>query len=264
MRRKVGVAAISGRKDDAIKYTAIGREIEQNKITFVRDTIESFKSTLSEFASKHRDRINSDPEFRMIFHEMCTSVGVDPLASSKGFWAELLGVGDYYFRLGVIIVKTCVKLRRINGGIISLIELCTIIQSDSNYRNTGIEDVKRAINALQILGNGFRLVDIGGIKMVLSVPLELNKDHEEILDAAYSTFDSRHDKFVDVDIISQRLGWPAERFELAIAPLVVEGLLWIDIHEGKNVFFTISSSRMIYGSVMLIGKERYYLPNFNG
>ncbi len=29
------------------------------------------------------------------------SPGVDPLASGKGFWAELLGVGDFYFELTV-------------------------------------------------------------------------------------------------------------------------------------------------------------------
>ena len=26
--------------------------------------------------------------------------GVDPLASNKGFWNDLLGVGDYYYELG--------------------------------------------------------------------------------------------------------------------------------------------------------------------
>ena len=32
---------------------------------------------------------------------MCASIGVDPLASSKGFWSEMLGVGDFYYELGV-------------------------------------------------------------------------------------------------------------------------------------------------------------------
>lgn len=32
-------------------------------------------------------------------------VGVDPLASSKGFWAEVLGVGDFYYELGIVIVQ---------------------------------------------------------------------------------------------------------------------------------------------------------------
>ena len=36
---------------------------------------------------------------------MCASIGVDPLASGKGFWSEMLGVGDFYYELGVQIVE---------------------------------------------------------------------------------------------------------------------------------------------------------------
>ena len=36
---------------------------------------------------------------------MCAAIGVDPLASSKGFWAEMLGMGDYYYELGVRVVE---------------------------------------------------------------------------------------------------------------------------------------------------------------
>jgi hypothetical protein len=31
---------------------------------------------------------------------MCAKVGVDPLASNKGVWAELLGIGDFYYEIG--------------------------------------------------------------------------------------------------------------------------------------------------------------------
>lgn len=46
--------------------------------------------------------IRKNPIFRSQFHEMCAKVGVDPLASNKGFWAELLGIGDFYYELGVL------------------------------------------------------------------------------------------------------------------------------------------------------------------
>jgi ESCRT-II complex subunit VPS22 len=36
-----------------------------------------------------------------LFQEMCASIGVDPLASSKGFWSEMLGFGDFYYELAV-------------------------------------------------------------------------------------------------------------------------------------------------------------------
>lgn len=44
--------------------------------------------------------IRKNPIFRSQFHDMCAKVGVDPLASNKGFWAELLGIGDFYYELG--------------------------------------------------------------------------------------------------------------------------------------------------------------------
>jgi ESCRT-II complex subunit VPS22 len=45
--------------------------------------------------------IRKNPVFRQQFHEMCAKVGVDPLASNKGVWAELLGIGDFYYELGL-------------------------------------------------------------------------------------------------------------------------------------------------------------------
>ena len=48
-----------------------------------------------------REDVRKDPAFRAQFHAMCANVGVDPLASNKGAWAQLLGFGDFYYELGV-------------------------------------------------------------------------------------------------------------------------------------------------------------------
>lgn len=60
---------------------------------------------------------------------MCNSIGVDPLActwngsdyccyfclklprltAKKGFWAQMLGFGDFYYELGVQIVEVCLR-----------------------------------------------------------------------------------------------------------------------------------------------------------
>ena len=78
-------------------------------------------SRLEQFAHRHRDEIKKNSQFRRHFQEMCASVGVDPLAceldpfhlyywlaAGKGFWAEKLGVGDFYYELAVQIVEVCV------------------------------------------------------------------------------------------------------------------------------------------------------------
>lgn len=57
--------------------------------------------------SKYKSQIKSDPYFRSTFQMMCEKIGVDPLASGKGLWGELLGLGDFYYELGVRIIEQC-------------------------------------------------------------------------------------------------------------------------------------------------------------
>jgi ESCRT-II complex subunit VPS22 len=45
---------------------------------------------------------------------------VDPLASKKGFWNELLGLGDFYYELGVQIAEACLLARPFNGGLMEM------------------------------------------------------------------------------------------------------------------------------------------------
>lgn len=56
--------------------------------------------SLKELPITVEEDIRKDAEFRRHFQQMCSTIGVDPLASSKGFWSEMLGVGDYYYELG--------------------------------------------------------------------------------------------------------------------------------------------------------------------
>lgn len=96
-RRGAGIGFILANKNVNSKYAEFGnRNREQNKEKILA-TLSSFQSKLEEFARKHRDEINSNPEFRDQFNVMCKEVGVDPLASNKGFWANLLGSSFTYY-----------------------------------------------------------------------------------------------------------------------------------------------------------------------
>ncbi len=75
-----------------------------------------------------RDDIRQDPTFRAQFHVMCANVGVDPLASNKGMFAQLLGIGDFYYQLGVQIIEACLATRTHNGGMIELSLLTRLVQ----------------------------------------------------------------------------------------------------------------------------------------
>ena len=65
-------------------------EISENEINQLTKQMETFKTNLQEFAFKYKDEIKRNSEFRKQFQDMCAHVGVDPLASSKGFFAGYL------------------------------------------------------------------------------------------------------------------------------------------------------------------------------
>jgi hypothetical protein len=62
---------------------------------------------------------------------MCDVVGVDALASQKGFWSEMFGVGDFYYKLGVSIVDVCLSTRGKNGGIMPIEYLLARVEERS-------------------------------------------------------------------------------------------------------------------------------------
>merc|ERR1712133_25063 len=95
-RRPVGVGAIKKDKAAAERFKAKTAQLQE---------------------------IKKDPEFRRHFQEMCSSIGVDPLASSKGFWSEMLGFGDFYYELGVQIIEVCMATSHKTGGLMELGEL---------------------------------------------------------------------------------------------------------------------------------------------
>lgn len=63
--------------------------------------LDMYKTNLKEYVSKPKQGIWKNPESQMDFQDMCATAWVDSLASGKGLWSEMLGVGDVYYKLGV-------------------------------------------------------------------------------------------------------------------------------------------------------------------
>ena len=75
---------------------------------------------------------------------MCASIGVDPLASSKGFWSEMLGFGDFYYELGVQIIEVCMATSHKTGGLMELGELRDrLIRSRGGSRGQNKEVIQK-------------------------------------------------------------------------------------------------------------------------
>jgi EAP30/Vps36 family len=101
----------------------------------------SFQSSLQQFALHHADEIRSNPSFRSEFARMCTAIGVDPLVGSHGKktrgWG-LLGVRDFWIKVGVRVVGICRSTRSENGGIISVLEVKEVLaKEDAEMRRRG-------------------------------------------------------------------------------------------------------------------------------
>uniref|UniRef100_A0A1B6M4S6 Vacuolar-sorting protein SNF8 n=1 Tax=Graphocephala atropunctata TaxID=36148 RepID=A0A1B6M4S6_9HEMI len=237
MRRRAGVGAIQKQKLEQEKYKDKGTEIQENQLEQMSKQLEVFRNNLEEFASKHKNEIKKNATFRRQFQEMCASIGVDPLASGKGFWS-VLGIGDFYYELGVQIVEVCLATNDKNGGLISLEEvrqrLIKARGKSQHHQEITNEDLLCAARKLKIFGNGFTIVPVGkGQYLVQSVPGELSMDHTAVLQQA-ANLGCGH---VSVSTLKDKLGWEGDRSLKALNHMIKEGLAWIDTQNVETLYY---------------------------
>ncbi|XP_010433416.1 PREDICTED: vacuolar protein sorting-associated protein 22 homolog 1 [Camelina sativa] len=246
MRRRPGIGGLQKAAAARDQYRLLGENVAKLRTDMMKEQLATFKSQLEEFARKHKNDIRKNPAFRAQFHEMCAKIGVDPLASNKGFWAELLGIGDFYYELGVQIIEVCMLTRSHNGGLISLQELCNHLRQRRKKDREAVteDDCLRAISKLKVLGSGFEVITIGKKKLVRSVPTELNKDHNQILELAQGQ------GFVTVEEVQRRLSWTSGRVTDALETLLEEGLAMIDNgHKDGKCRYWFPCVSSVYSSI---------------
>ncbi|XP_066150240.1 vacuolar-sorting protein SNF8 [Euwallacea fornicatus] len=239
MRRRAGLGAIQKQKLEQEKYKDKSNEIQVNQFEQMSKQLDFFKTNLEEFASKHKNEIKKNPEFRRQFQEMCASIGVDPLSSGKGFWS-VLGIGDFYYELAVQIVEVCLATNDKTGGLIGLeelrIKLINARGKRKEHQEISKDDLLRAAQKLKIFGSGFNVIPCGrGKYMVQSVPGELSMDHSAILTLASGA----NRAYVSVSYLKKELSWELERSSSALESLVNQGLAWVDtqdVHEKLYYF----------------------------
>jgi len=157
---------------------------------------------------------------------MCGTIGVDPLASNQGFWAKTLGFGDFYYTLGVQILAACWKTRAQNGGLMELDDLMAYLQRTRprGAKPISVDDVERAFKALKRLGNGLDMRRFGNRTMVVTVPMEISRDHEEVLRRAKE--EGRNGTITEGVLAAG--GWDAARRQRVLGDLLREGMCWAD------------------------------------
>jgi ESCRT-II complex subunit VPS22 len=236
MRRSVGVGRGQDYARTQAAYKAKGNELTASNLEHATRAMKSFKESLETFAKDHRADIIKNPTFRHKFAQMCSAIGIDPLASKKGFWSELLGVGDFYYELGVQVITMSIATRDINGGLMNLDELLIKLQkvrskgnttassSGSEQNKITIEDITRAIERVAILGNGLCIKEIGSKPVLVGLPVDLSKDHEQVLDIVAKNMGK-----CSADVLTNPpLKWDKERASRALMHCAGQGLAWYD------------------------------------
>ncbi|RZC36123.1 EAP30 domain containing protein [Asbolus verrucosus] len=241
MRRRAGLGAIQKHKLEQEKYKDKGNEIQENQFEQMTKQLEVFKVNLEEFATKHKNEIRKNPEFRRQFQEMCASIGVDPLSSGKGFWS-VLGIGDFYYELAVQIVEVCLATNYKTGGLIGLSELRSrLIKArgkGKQHQEITQDDLIRAAQKLKIFGSGFTVVPVGkGQYMVQSIPGELSMDHTAVLQQVTHS----NQAFVSVGYLRRELGWEEGRARKALEHMVQQGLAWVDLQNLQEKLYYFPS-----------------------
>lgn len=237
MRRGVGVGAIKAQADQRAKIQAEANKLDERELANMTATLALFRQQLEAFAGKHKKAINADPVLRKRFHEMCSAIGVDPLSSQRGFWSDLLGVGDFYYELGVQIADVCIRTRHRNGGLLEINALrayLALVRSKSAPA-VSVDDIERAVGKLRVLGGGFTVRVLGQppneLRVVQSVPLELNGDHAAALQLARD----RGGRLTVAELAAA--GWDRARSEQTLEFLEREGMAWIDDGGGQRAWY---------------------------
>ena len=225
-RRGVGVGRSTG-----AKFSKKAEEMKAASFQSALDTVEKLRVKLSDFAKEHQSEIQEDPAFRQQFLAMCGPLGVDPLVSTKSFWAKALGVGvqDFYYELAVKIAEVCFATKNRNGGIIAVSE---VHETLNRRKKVSLADIPIAVNKLAKLGGGFRIIKVGKSDMIVSVPTELDQDHIHVI-----TMANDGQGCVTIDDVMQHLGWTKDRADRAITLLLQEGMAWRDDYHGISFYW---------------------------
>lgn len=195
---------------------------------------------MAKFARKYQKEISQNPALRTHFTKMCSKIGVDPLicnyglifqssftilffiVASKGFWTEMLGIGDFYYELAVQIVEICFSMRAETGGLLEMNFLISKLKKmRGNKSEITEEDVEISIKTLEPLGSGYEIIKLNTRTFVQSVPRELSQDQSNLLRKASERGGKiNYEAFLAV--------WTTERFENTVSALLAEGLVWVD------------------------------------
>lgn len=101
-------------------------------------------------------------------------------------------------------------------------------------QNIDEHDIRCSVDKLKCLGDGYHFTKAGNVTFLVSVPVNLNTDHAQILALA------DQNSFTTVREIIDKLKWTHERAESVLSFLLSEGMVWIDSQSEEYSYWFFS------------------------
>ncbi|SCU81092.1 LANO_0B01992g1_1 [Lachancea nothofagi CBS 11611] len=222
---KHGLAAFNVDRSERYEITA-SLLSKQNKE--LDDQLSIFQDRLIEFAKDHNAELKENPDFRMKFIKMCTSIGIDPICLFDKE-RHLFDVNDFFYEICVKVIELCRKTKDLNGGVISFDEL-----HKGYFEKFKVEmnDLQRAVEMLEVLDGGFEVFTIKDKKYLRSVPNELTNDQTKILEVCSIL------GYASTSLLKLNLDWKPVRSDAVLKEMVANGILWVDIQApGETLYW---------------------------
>lgn len=225
-----GISSFDNRSTEKTKYQSLGKQISQSQSEELSTQLQVFQNALLSFRKQYSKELEKNPQIRSEFSEICTSFGIDPLVMSSS--DVQVDQDEKYNQLAVRIIELCKLTKSINGGIVLVDDLLTLINNDSwlsadlRLQFTS-DDILKALTRLKSLGDELQLLTIGHRKYIKSTAQEISADQTTIL----STADLLG--YVTVGLLRDNFTWKTVRCRTNLNDLVSQGVLWIDT-QGKD------------------------------
>ncbi|KAL6451240.1 SNF8 Vacuolar-sorting protein SNF8 [Candida maltosa Xu316] len=218
--------------NDLDAYKQLGKSLKELHSSQLSTQLQVFQSALINFANDHPQEISSNLEFKNKFTTICQSVGLDPLDlllyTNNNNNNNINNGDDFHVGLSVKIVEVCKQTRDLNGGLISIKELISILESQVVHGMIKLKitekDVEKALTNLNVLGKGYDIVMINGKKWLkYSSTDNLSTDQLKIYELCEFM-----GGFVTYRLLKDNYGWDGTRCKTVIDEMIMNGFLWVD------------------------------------
>ena len=119
------------------------KEIAQETNQKLTEQLAAFTKNLEAFATKYKDEIQFNPDFREQFYTMCLEIGVDPLASIS-LWSKTLNLSEFYYNLAIQIITISMT----KGPLIEINELRKMLMNNMKTQDVSLMDIEKAIESV--------------------------------------------------------------------------------------------------------------------